>query len=514
MRRIPLLAIVNVLFLAGCAADEPSDPTEPELDLAWETDDELEPTAPTCAPDQPDCDRLDDADSDDTDDTAVYALTDPLANGKYRAWPHGRIPYKFATTNGKYQLNAATRATVSQAMTNWSTLTEGRVKFRAKTASDTAYVLIGIGSPLVRPFVGYRAGQVQHMSLRQNEFITVAKHELGHVIGLHHEQRRTDRLSFIKVRTANIINTSLCQFQFATCSTCKRIGTYDRISVMHYRTSDLSNCRKGPVLLKLDGSPIDHVWKVSTRDRNAVATMYPAPKSALLPDASALQSGSMQMAQGCLDVSTGSVAVGAKVEPAACDVVGSQDWRTTRSGQLRAKHSLRCAAVAGESVPGASIEQAVCTDDATQQWQLAGMELVNGDTTKCVSVANGTVSFGACTGEASQRLDYRAATETLEAGGACLTASEGGAIVLEACHGGANQRWFQGRGGFVSRSDIGSCLAPAGDRLELTACTDDVDQTWALRGPIRDARAGLCLAGGSLAACTGAADQIWTFWSR
>jgi hypothetical protein len=528
-----LLAIVIVT--TGCAAEAPSAPPGDDFQLAWEIDDELEPSQPVCPADQPDCDRLDDPEDEvddhvdlddlagvagDTEDSATaYALTDPLADGKYRAWPHGRIPYKFATSNGVFQLNAATRSTVSKAMTNWSTLTEGRVKFRAKTATDTAYVLIKIGSPKVSPFVGYRKGRVSELFLRQNEFITVTKHELGHVIGLHHEHRRTDRLSHIKVRTANIVNSTLCRAQFDTCSTCKRIGTYDRISVMHYRTTDMANCRKGPVLLKLDGSPIAHVWQVSTKDRNAVAAMYPLPTVAA-PNADDGQlddgppSGSLIADRQCLDVSGGSVAVGSKIGRAECGLADSQDWRVTRQGQLRAKHSLRCSAVAGAGVPGAAIEQAVCSDEARQQWTFAAMELVNGDTAKCVGITGGVVAFEACNGAASQHVDYRPATETIEASGACFTATDGNAIVLATCDGRAAQRWFQGRGGFVSRRDIGSCLAPIGAGLELAPCSDDRSQRWALRGAIRDARANLCLAGGALAACTGAADQSWTFWSR
>ena len=547
-------SVLSSLFLAvglaaGCAADDATDVVQPEPDftLAWEADPELEGSPPACPPDDPACDRLDDADTAEAelletlegaidgalapedDGTGVFALADPLSStGKYRIWPHGRIPYVFAkTSSGAYQLDASTRSTVSAAMTSWSTLTEGRIKFVAKTSTDKAYVSIRRGDPRVRPFVGYRKDQVQELYLRQDEFLTVTKHELGHVIGFHHEQRRSDRSSHIQVRTGNIVNSDTCRFQFSVCSTCKKVGSYDRVSVMHYRTTDLANCRTGPVLLKLDGSSIAHTWKISTKDKTAVATMYAANASFAPivdgPGAVALPpSGSVVADAGCLDVAGGSVAEGASIARAACAGAASQDWRATRAGQLRASHSLRCTAVVGDSAPGAEVEQAVCTDDPAQRWTFTGMALVHGATGDCLAARGAGLAAAACTGSADQQLDYRPDGEALVAGGLCVTApgAVGDAVALAACDGGASQRWLQARGGFVSRASLGHCLGVADGRLALAECTDDADQRWALRGAIRDGRAGLCLDGGAgtgelaLARCTAAPAQTWTFWSR
>jgi len=270
--------------------------------------------------------------------------------------------------------------------------------------------------------------------------------------------------------------------------------------VMHYRTTDLAGCRTGPVLLKLDGSAISHYWQVTTLDRNAIATMYPASFTSLSAG------GNIRFGETCLD-GTGT--------STACSGTGSQNWRTTRRGQLRVKDTLRCAAVVGDAAPGATIEQVACSDAASQKWTFDDMELVNG--TSCVAVANNVVGVGPCTGTPDQKLAYRAESETFEApggsGAGCLTVGSDSTIQLAACDGRATQRWFQGRGGFVSRSDIGACLAPSGAGLVLAPCTDDASQQWALRGAIRDARAGLCLAGDTLVECANSA-HAWTFASR
>jgi hypothetical protein len=556
--RIVLPSLLFTIGLAaGCAAeitDEPgTDPAEPDFALAWEADPDLEGAPPACPPDDPACDRLDDADTAEAelleslealvdeaaapaegDGTGVFALADPqTSTGRYRIWPNGRIPYVFAkTSSGSYQLNSTTRATVSAAMTSWSSLTEGRIKFVAKTSADTAYVSIRLGSPRVRPFVGYRKGKVQELYLRQGEFLTVTKHELGHVIGFHHEQRRSDRLNHIRVRTANIVNSDTCRFQFSVCSTCKKVGSYDRVSVMHYRTSDLANCRTGSVLLNLNGTAISHVWKISTRDKNAVATMYAHNQAAMVPAGGELgtgaiavpESGSVATEGGCLDVAGGSVGEGAAIARGACAGAASQDWRATRGGQLRAAHSLRCTAIAGDSVPGAAVEQAVCADgDPAQQWTFTGMELVHGATGDCLGATGAGIVAAACTGDAGQRFDYRADAEAIVAGGLCMTApaAVGEPVALRGCDGSAGQRWLQARGGFVSRASLGACLGLAGGRLALAECSDDTDQRWALRGAIRDGRAGLCLDGSgaageplALAACSATPAQTWTFWSR
>src|SRR5687767_939836 len=84
-------------------------------DEAWDLDRGFDSDRPVCAADDPECDFLDEPDAFEEevelDDAIVpYGLSDPLTStGKYRAWPNGRIPYKFARTNGVIQVNAATR---------------------------------------------------------------------------------------------------------------------------------------------------------------------------------------------------------------------------------------------------------------------------------------------------------------------------------------------------------------------------------------------------------------------
>jgi hypothetical protein len=264
--------VLPALVTGGCVASSaPQEQAAPEEESV-------------CPPDEPNCDRLDQPCVEDDDPAAspsgpgsspMGLTTDKTASGKYRVWPKGRVPYKIDASVG-----SVTKGLVQKAMDEWQTKSEERVRFEKATASDETYLVVYGGSlPITSP-VGFKSGTISKVHLRNPEYITVIRHELGHVLGLHHEQRRTDRGAYIQVKTANIVNTSLCKTQFSVCTDCVPIGKYNVKSVMHYRTTDLSNCRTGPVLLNKDGSSINHTWLIGAGDLAAIAELYgPAPGS-------------------------------------------------------------------------------------------------------------------------------------------------------------------------------------------------------------------------------------------
>ena len=193
-------------------------------------------------------------------------------SGHYRVWPDGRVPYAIAPSVGQ-----TTETRLLKAMDQWQTKSEQRVRFEPKTAADKAYLhVVGSSSPQTSR-VGYKAGAITEMELRNPEYITVIRHELGHVLGLHHEQKRQDRGQHIQVKSANIVDSALCKSQFAVCADCEMLDDYNIGSVMHYRTTDLKSCRTGPVLLHKDGSAIDHEWVLTSGDLLAIADLYGPP---------------------------------------------------------------------------------------------------------------------------------------------------------------------------------------------------------------------------------------------
>lgn len=60
-------------------------------------------------------------------------------------------------------------------------------------------------------------------------------HELGHVIGFHHEQTRPDRDKYVKIFYGNILNSKREQFEKLTKEEVDSLGfPYDYNSIMHY----------------------------------------------------------------------------------------------------------------------------------------------------------------------------------------------------------------------------------------------------------------------------------------
>ena len=60
-------------------------------------------------------------------------------------------------------------------------------------------------------------------------------HELGHVLGFHHEQTRPDRDYYVKIHKENIPDHLEYNFRKFTWAVIQNLGVpYDYLSIMHY----------------------------------------------------------------------------------------------------------------------------------------------------------------------------------------------------------------------------------------------------------------------------------------
>jgi hypothetical protein len=59
-------------------------------------------------------------------------------------------------------------------------------------------------------------------------------HEIGHAVGLYHEQSRSDRGSFVTINWSNIPDDREHNFDIESGTNARDLGTYDYSSIMHY----------------------------------------------------------------------------------------------------------------------------------------------------------------------------------------------------------------------------------------------------------------------------------------
>jgi hypothetical protein len=127
-----------------------------------------------------------------------------------------------------------------------------------------------------------------------------------------------------------------------------------------------------------------------------------------------------------------------------------------------------------------------------------GVELVGGQSGRCVDVPNGATANGTqtqlydCSGGASQRWTYTSAKQLQVYGNKCLDANgkgttNGTAVIIWDCNGQTNQQWNVNSNGTIAGVQSGLCLdangagTANGTKLILWACNGGSNQQWSTR---------------------------------
>jgi hypothetical protein len=184
-------------------------------------------------------------------------------SGQSYRWPGGRIPYVIASTVSDPQR-------VLNAISHWNTTMAGVIRLVPHT-SESVYVNF-IRSNACSSNVGmYTTGN--YVFVGDSCSVGSIIHEIGHIVGLWHEQSREDRNSHVKILWDNILSSAVGNFgqQIAYGDD---IGVYDFNSIMHYPAYAFSSNGKNTIETIPAGIPIGQRAGLSTGDIAAVRKMY------------------------------------------------------------------------------------------------------------------------------------------------------------------------------------------------------------------------------------------------
>ncbi len=157
-------------------------------------------------------------------------------------WTSRTIPYS----------NASADATkVAQAIAHWERHSEFRF---SQTGSGNRLNFVDPGDGTTcNSFVG-NTGSVQTINLASGCSVGNAVHEIGHALGLFHEQSRQDRDSHVDIDTTNICCGAAGNYDKET--TGVDVGSYDFNSIMHYGSYFFALDTSKPVMTKKNGDII------------------------------------------------------------------------------------------------------------------------------------------------------------------------------------------------------------------------------------------------------------------
>jgi astacin len=179
-------------------------------------------------------------------------------------WPGGVVPYVLTST-------APNPLRIAAAVEHWNTTMNGVIRLVPRT-TETKYLQFMAGTGCSSGIGMSRFG-LTYVQLSTACSTGNIIHEIGHAVGLYHEQSRNDRDNHVSVLTQNILTWALSNFdKVGTAGTS--LGGYDYGSIMHYAAYDFTANGQPTIVTKPAGIPIGQRTALSAGDIAGVRTLY------------------------------------------------------------------------------------------------------------------------------------------------------------------------------------------------------------------------------------------------
>lgn len=197
------------------------------------------------------------------------AIITPKVGGS--RWSNGVIPYEI-----NENLPFSNKLAILQAIDHWqkhSNLEFVELNKKNRYEYRDYISFIPAEGTTCSSYVGKHGGMQEiNLAPRCNTMNTV--HELGHALGLWHEQSRSDRNLYVRIAWENIEEEHKNNFdQHLTDG--KDYGDYDFQSIMHYGQYAFSKNGQKTIIPLVEGVEIGQRTQLSEKDIAAIKAMYP-----------------------------------------------------------------------------------------------------------------------------------------------------------------------------------------------------------------------------------------------